>query len=113
MANYPANLVSTARHLHDLLAARRYAELESICGGKRLSADDIAGAIRDYGCQVASAPEELDLDVVKIESARNEWSVNIPVFTWDEGKSDLTLEVTMTESFAPLCTVEIDNLHVM
>ena len=113
MADYPDSVTTTARHLHDLLAARRYDEMESICAGIRLSADEIAEAISDYGCEVANTPSELQLDVLRITTIHNGWAVDIPVFTLEEGRSDLTLQVTMTESGGPVCNVELDNFHVL
>jgi hypothetical protein len=113
MSVYPAEIEVTARYLHELLASRKYSEIELYSGGRRLTADQIAGSFREYGCSVVSPPEDMQLDVVKIETAQDMWSVNVPVFTAEEGRSDLTLEVTMTKTGEPLCNVEIDGLHVL
>ena len=113
MSVYPAEIEVTARHLHELLAGRRYSEMELLSGGRRLTADQIANSIRDYGCSVVSPPEDMQLDVVKVETAQDMWSVNVPVFTAEEGRSDLTLEVTMTKTGEPHCNVDIDGLHVL
>lgn len=50
---------------------------------------------------------------MKVEVAKNTWSVYASVFTKEEGRSDLTLEVTLTETGGPLCDVEIVGLHVL
>jgi len=113
MPVYPSEIDVTARHLHELLAGRKYAEMELMSGGRRLTADQLAESIRDYGCSVARPPEDLQLDVVKVETAPDTWSVNVSIFTTEEGRSDLTLEVTMTKTAEPLCKVEIDGLHVL
>lgn len=113
MPVYPAEIEVTARYLHELLANRKYVEMEHISGGRRLTADELAESIRDYGCCVTSPPEHLQLDVVKVETAADKWSVNVPIFTSEEGMSDLTLEVTMTMTGDSLCRVEIDNIHVL
>ncbi len=113
MPVYPAEIEVTARHLHDLLASRKYVELEKISRGRRLTANQLAESVRDYGCSVASPPEDLKLDVVRVETTPDTWSVNVPIFTTEEGRSDLTLEVTMTKTDEPFCNVEIDNLHVL
>lgn len=113
MSVYPAEIEVTARHLHELLASRKYSEMELLSGARRLTADQIAESIRDYGCGVVSPPEDMQLDVVRVETAQDMWSVNVPVFTTEEGRSDLTLEVTMTKTGEPLCNVEIDGLHVL
>ena len=113
MSVYPAEIEVTARHLHELLASRKYVELELMSGGKRLTADQFAESIRDYGCSVARPPEDLQLDVVKVETVADKWSVYVPIFTTEEGRSDLTLEVTMTKTGELLCKVEIDDLRVL
>lgn len=87
--------------------------MESISGGMRYTADQIAESVREYGRSVVSPPADLQLNVVKVEAAKNTWSVYVPVFTKEEGRSDLTLEVTLTETGKPLCDVEIDGLHVL
>ena len=113
MSVYPAEIEVTARHLHELLASRKYSEMELLSGGRRLTADQISESIRTYGCSVVSPPEDMHLDVVRVETAHDTWSVNVPVFTTDGSRSDLTLEVTMTRTDEPLCNVEIDGIHVL
>jgi hypothetical protein len=41
------------------------------------------------------------------------WSVNLPLWTKEEGRSDLTLQMHFTESDGALYAVEIDDLHVL
>ena len=113
MPVYPAEIEVTARRLHELLAGRKYAEMELMSGGRRLNADQLAQAVRDYGCSVTGPPKDLQIDVLRVEARPDTWSVYLPIFTAEEGKSDLTLEVTMTNTGEPLCSVEIDNLHVL
>jgi hypothetical protein len=113
MSVYPAEIEVTARHLHELLAGCKYSEMEMLSDGKRLTANQIAESILDYGCSVVSPPEDMQLDVVKVETVQDTWSVNVPVFTTEEGRSHLTLAVTMTRTGEPLCNVEIDGLHVL
>lgn len=112
MSKYPAQLAATVRHLHQLLADRQYEELEAISGGKRLSAENIAKAIGAYGSRVVDPPKALKLDVVKMASRPGSWAVSVDIWT-EEGRSDLSLELTLTETDGPLCSVEIDNLHVL
>jgi hypothetical protein len=61
-----------------------------------------------------AAPIEELLDIVEVEgSSLKSWSVNLPLWTNEEGRSDLTLEMRFTESEAAIYTVEIDDLHVL
>ena len=109
-------LHSTVKHLCDLLASHRYEDLESVSNGIRLKATEIKTAIEDYGKTIISLPIQgySDIDIIKIENHKsNQWSVNVPVYTKEEGKSDLTLELTLKESPSDLYSVEIDGLHVL
>ena len=97
------------------LAAARYAELELLTGGVRLSASELANAIREYGRRVVPPPDAaLSLDVVPITgSDPASWSVNVPIWTAEEGVSDLTLELTVRAGPSGAYDVEIDDLHVL
>ena len=54
------------------------------------------------------------LDMVEMAGSRpKSWSVNLPLWTEEEGRSDLTLEMRFTESEADTYSVEIDDLHVL
>ena len=104
--------------VHDVvaqLAAGRYADLERRTRGVRLSADELAHAVREYGRQVIPPPDAvLPLDVVPITGAElPAWSVNVPLWTAEEGRSDLTLELTVRAGPAGAYDVEIDDLHVL
>lgn len=105
----------TARRLVTMLAVRDYAGLAFWSKGVRLGASDMRLAIRDYGRTVIVPPgEDLpDIDVVRVGNAEpGRWSVDIPLWTKEEGKSDLTLEATMIESEGEVMDVEIDDIHV-
>jgi hypothetical protein len=72
-------------------------------------------AVREYGRTIIVPPGDAipNLDVVKVTNADPErWSVDIPLWSKEEGRSDLTLEVTMIESGQELMHVEIDGIHV-
>jgi hypothetical protein len=61
-----------------------------------------------------SAPIGELLDVVEIRnSTPRSWNVNLPLWTKEEGKSDLTLQMCFIDSGNDLYSVEIDDLHVL
>ena len=98
------------------LAAARYADLERRTRGVRLSAGELAHAVREYGRQIIAPPDGADLlvDVVPITSAEPPaWSVNVPLWTAEEGRSDLTLQLTVRAGPVGGYDVEIDDLHVL
>ncbi len=109
-------LDNTVKHLFDLLASKRYEELEKMSNGIRLKATEIETAIEDYGKTLISMPIQgyNDIDIIEIKNDQSDqWSVNVPVYTKEEGTSDLTLELTIIESPSDFYTVEIDGLHVL
>lgn len=104
------------RDLVDALAARNYEELERRTRGVRLSAVELAYAVEQYGRTIIVPPYglTLELDVVPITGAQPQvWSVNVPLWTLEEGRSDLTLEITVRASASRDYIVEIDDLHVL
>jgi hypothetical protein len=108
-------LKDVVREVIEHLVSRRYAELEAMTNGVRLKASDIDRAVAEYGRDLVPPPEnayEL-LDIVEVRGFSNtKWSVVIPLWTREEGRSDLSVELTLIrcgEKFA----VEFDNIHVL
>ena len=106
----------TAKHLVSMLVGHDFADLESLSKGIRLSQSEMEQAVREYpGTLVmpegSSIPE---LDVVEVrDSNPTQWSVDIPLWTKEEGRSDLTMHITMTISRKELMDVEVDDIHVL
>lgn len=102
-----------ARRAHNLLAAKDYSSLEIWTSGERLSATDIDNAVKEYGGTIKKI-DEYDcskLDIVKV-TGKDEYSVYIPIYTDEEGISDLTMEMSIiSPNGRPL--VSIDNIHVL
>ncbi len=98
------------------LAAREYQLIEMLSGGARLSAKQLEIAVREYGRTIVSMPDDA-VSLINYIAIRNSnpptWSVRAPVFTFEEGCSDLTLELTLTESESGQIRVQCDGLHVL
>lgn len=81
----------------DLLVRGEFALLEAMTRGRRLSAAQMATAIKNYGRTLVYPPEnswEL-LDIVPItNSDPASYSVRMPLFTKEEGRSDLIVSLT-------------------
>lgn len=107
-------LKATVRHVTDLLANRDYDTLEQFTHQRRLSAEQLATAISEYGGTVVPLPDHAleRAEAFGTESGQACWST-VDLFTAEEGRSDLTLELTLRQSDTDLYNVEIDNLHVM
>jgi hypothetical protein len=94
--------------------ARRYAELEALTQGHRLSAQEMRNAISGYGRKLVSPPDEAFelMDVVQVQGAHPpQWSVRMPLWTREEGRSDLSIEVTVVGGAEPF-RMELDDIHV-
>ena len=108
-------LQSTAREMVDLLAHGDYELLVQRCAKSRLTSNDLRSVLRDYGRQLVSPPSDAyqDLDAVQVEGAAvPTWSLRAPLWTEDEGRSDMTLELTV--ALGPgKPTVELDDLLVL
>lgn len=102
-----------AQKAHDLLAVKDYTSLEEWTNGKRLNATDIANAVNEYGRTIKSMDEYncSKIDIVKV-TGTDEYSVYVPIYTEEEGISDLTMEMSV-ESPIEIQIISIDNIHVL
>ena len=99
-----------------LLAAKDYVQLAEFGGGKRMAASDIRRAMAGYPFEasVPSGSIAEFLDIVEVRgSFPRRWSVCCPVWTKEEGRSDLTVEMTVTETEGELYAIELDGIHVL
>jgi hypothetical protein len=109
------SLSSTTRDLAELLARGDYDSVVGRCVKSRLTSHDLRTVIRDYGRKLVSPPVDAykNLDEVQLSGAAvPTWSVRAPLWTAEEGRSDLTLELTIALG-AGEASVELDDLHVL
>ena len=106
----------TVHHLVETLVAGDYDGIEEATQGRRLTAKQLRQAVEEYGRELQMPPEVVfhNLDVNEIEGAipRAAW-VLVDLWTVEEGRSDLTLEIRLAETGGELYDIEIDNLHVL
>lgn len=99
-----------------LLVEGSYDVLEAMTRGRRLSASDLRHAVEDYGRTLVPLPAgELDeLDVAQVKDAEvPTFHVVVDLWTQAEGRSDLTLELLLTDRYAGAYGTEILNLHTL
>jgi hypothetical protein len=107
---------SVVRRIVTMLVDGDYNGLQSLTRGRRLNADEIAEAVRVYGAKLTMPPEHAfnELDIIEVENAEpRRWSVRLDLWTADEGKSDLTLELTLADIGGDQFSVEIADIHVL
>jgi hypothetical protein len=106
----------TVHHLVETLVAGDYDGLEEATRGRRLTAEQLRQAVEEYGRELQMPPEVVfdNLDVNEIEGAvsRAAWML-VELWTVEEGRSDLTLEIRLTETGGERYDIEINNLHVL
>jgi hypothetical protein len=111
-----SRLSETLALVDQMLHERRFSELEQLSGGKRLTAEEIGRALDDYPEALTTRPayELEDGEIVHVtESVPTQWSVYLHLWRRDGGRSDLTAELTITDSDAGLYSVQIDGIHVL
>jgi hypothetical protein len=81
----------------------------------RLSRDQLATSILTYGRTLVRPPLGAfdDLDAVLVRGTTfPTWSVRVPLWTAEEGRSDLTLELTIS-LLNEGSIIDLDDLHVL
>ena len=98
-----------------MLVGAQYRQIEELTNGIRLSAREIQTAITEYGRTLALPPNsayEL-LDIIRVNHVDLEqYSVRMPLWTQEEGRSDLTLELTV-KIVGENLEVALDDIHVL
>lgn len=107
-------LEKAIRWLTEDLAAKRYAEVVRDGRGGRLSEGQISAAISEYGRTLVPLPDEAWplIEVYEQTGNPDRIALDVPLWTEEEGRSDLTLSLRATKLDSGY-RVEIDDLHVL
>lgn len=109
-------LRATVSALTDRLAHGDYDGLCRLAPESRIQPADLERAVAEYGRHLIPLPVAAfdAINVVAIRDSRPQrWSVVVPLWSREEGRSDLSLELTIEDAPAPAYLVEIDDLHVL
>lgn len=112
----PEKVVRATEDILRLLVEARYEEIEARTSGVRLSAAEMKGAVDNYGRRLRMPPPDTEVarSVVEVKGlSPRRWSVYVDLWTEEEGRSDLTLEMTVIDGPGPAFSLEIDDLHVL
>lgn len=102
------------RRLIEDLVAGRYAEIAADGRAGRLTEAELRTAIEQYGRTLVPLPADGEKLVAIYEQASQPDAVtlDVPLWTREEGRSDLTLSV-MAIKQGETYTVEVNDLHVL
>lgn len=115
---YPeVKIRGAARTVLNLLAEKQYQALADLTapGPEHLQAEDIRRTIEEYPGTVRVPDDtELTFDVVEVEGrSPRQFSVDVPVFTVEEGRSDLTARMTVVDKSGEDYAVVFYDVWVM
>jgi hypothetical protein len=100
----------------DLLVRGEFETVEQLTAGRHLTGSELDQAVRDYG-RTLSAPGDGWWDLVEVTPVTRpgppDLHIAAPLWTHEEGRSDLTLELHLTETTPAAYDIEILNLHVL
>jgi hypothetical protein len=106
----------TVRTVVDLLARKEYETVERMTQGIRMSAKDIAEAIAAYG-RTLTPPDPSTwwplVTVTPVTGESGKYHVAAPLWTKEEGPSDLTVELWLNEFAPELFRPALLNIHVL
>jgi hypothetical protein len=113
-AVYERQVRSIVIDLLVLLADGDYESIMERCGYSLLDDDDLRTAVAEYGRKVVAPPADYAfLRACELRArAIPTWHVEADLWTEEDGRSDLTLEMTIEfEASGPV--IGINNLHVL
>ena len=99
----------------ELLVEQKYSELESLTKGIRLNAQDMMQVVTAYKRKLVMPPDDSYklMDVVAVKNAEPpKWSIVMPLSTEEEGRSDLSIELTIIKEAAGF-RIELNDMHVL
>ena len=108
-----AKFIDPIRALVEALVEGHFDQLERDGRSGRLSSHELKEALKAYGRTIITLPEEAFnfVDIYPVKGRQATWAVDVPLWTAEEGRSDLTLSLTVSESRERV-RLEIDDLHV-
>lgn len=99
-----------------LLVEGSYDVVEAMTRSRRLSSNTLRSIIKTYGQTLVMTPDEniRAIDVVTVTgSSPVELLAAVDLWTEQDGRSDLTLELRLTDLYSGAYDIEIMDLHVL
>ena len=104
------NAKDTVRYVVGLLASEDYDSLGRLSDGT-LTADELRLAISRYGGVVLAEP--FDLGEFEALDSGSGWWTDVDLYTVEEGRSDLTLSLTLLDASGAHYGVQIEDLRTL
>jgi hypothetical protein len=98
-----------------MLVTKQFSAIEFITRGRRLNSTAIETAISEYGRTLITPPDGSfeRADVVRVENSPLEkYSVRFRLWSLEEGESDLSIELTITQLPGQETQIELDDILV-
>ena len=102
--------------LVEALAYEHYSRVYELAANSRINESALRTAVKDYGRRLLPLPKEEwhRIDYVEVSNSHpRAWSVVVPLFTVEEGLSDLSLLLTVVNCGPNKFELEIDDIHVL
>ena len=112
----PADVEPLLRRIVEHLVAGDYAGLARADAGTRVDAEALERAVTEYGRRLVTPPPDAwrRLEPIRIRaSAVPSWALCVPLWTAEEGRSDLELELTVRRELGGRLVFELEDLHVL
>jgi len=106
--------IAPIRALVDMLVKGRFDQLERDGRSGRLSSHELKEVLQGYGRTIIALPDEAFrlVEGYPVKGQNATWAVDVPLWTAEEGRSDLTLSLTVSDSQNGV-RWEIDDLHTL
>jgi hypothetical protein len=108
--------IELVRNVAAWLVEGNFLAIENRSGGVRLTADMIRQAVAEYKKHLIMPPNQAFtcLDAIRVTNSNcPTWSVRLDLWTAEEGRSDLTIELTISDQHKEVLTLEVDNIHTL
>jgi hypothetical protein len=109
-----AALTNAIRRLVSDLASGAFREVVADGRAGRLTAAELEAAVRTYGRTLVPLPDDAFalVETYELSGDPNALAVDVPLWTIEEGRSDLTLSLTALRRGSAY-DVQVDDLHVL
>jgi hypothetical protein len=111
-----SKIETVVRILVDLLVREQYVAAEKATRARRLTAAQMSFAISSYGRTLIPPASDwwAMVQITSIDAdGRTAFHVAAPLWTAEEGRSDLTLELRLTELPSRVYETELLDIHVL